>query len=94
MGMLTWVMMGLAVWHFTIFLPDHFWGGIVGAFIGALFGSILFGLIVHGFSVPGNDDTSVLIALEGIPGAAIGLAIVYFEGLRRERAGKTVPAAH
>ncbi len=31
MGMLGWVMMGLAIWHFTIFLPDRFWGGIVGA---------------------------------------------------------------
>ena len=38
MGMLAWVMMGLALWHFTIWLPDHSWGGIVGAFIGALVG--------------------------------------------------------
>ena len=27
MGMLAWVMMGLAIWHFTIFMPDRFWGG-------------------------------------------------------------------
>ena len=52
MAMLAWVMMGLALWHFTIFLPDRFWGGIVGAFLGAL----------------------------------IGLAVVWFEGVRRERA--------
>ena len=38
MGMLAWVMMGLAIWHFTIWLPDRFWGGIVGALIGALIG--------------------------------------------------------
>ena len=44
MGMLAWVMMGLAIWHFTIWLPDHFWGGIVGALIGALIGAALFGL--------------------------------------------------
>ena len=31
-------MMGLALWHFTIFVPDRFWAGIVGAFLGALFG--------------------------------------------------------
>ena len=36
MAMLGWVMMGLAIWHFTIFLPDRFWGGIVGAFVGSL----------------------------------------------------------
>ena len=36
MGLLAWVMMGLALWHFTIWLPDRYWGGIVGAFVGAL----------------------------------------------------------
>ena len=54
MAMLVWAMMGLAIWHFTIFLPDRFWGGIVGAFLGALFGAILIGLIVNGFKVPGE----------------------------------------
>ena len=52
MGALAWVMMGLAIWHFTIFLPDRFWGGIVGAFLGALLGAFLFGLIVNGFTIP------------------------------------------
>jgi hypothetical protein len=82
--MLAWVMMGLALWHFTIFLPDRFWGGIVGAFCGALVGSILFGLIVNGFTVPGESDTHLLTALEAIPGAIIGMAVVWFEGVRRE----------
>lgn len=85
MGMLAWTMMGLAIWHFTIFLPDRFWGGIVGAFLGALFGAIIFGLIVNGFVIPGNDEVEVLTAVEAIPGALIGIAITYFEGLRRER---------
>ena len=35
MSLLVWVMMGIAVWHFTVFLPDRFWGGIVGAFLAA-----------------------------------------------------------
>jgi hypothetical protein len=86
MGLLAWVMMGLALWHFTIWLPDHFWGGIVGAFLGALIGSVLFGLIIHGFTIPGRHDTHLVTALEGIPGTLIGLALVYFEGIRRERA--------
>jgi hypothetical protein len=85
MGMLAWVMMGLALWHFTIFLPDHFWGGIVGAFLGALFGAMIFGLIVSGLEVPGPDDTHLLTALEAVPGAVIGIAATYYEGLRRER---------
>jgi hypothetical protein len=85
MGMLAWVMMGIAIWHFTIFLPDHFWGGIVGAFLGALVGAIVVGFLISGLTVPGQDDTHLLTALEGIPGALLGLAAVYAEGVRRER---------
>jgi hypothetical protein len=86
MGMLAWIMMGLAIWHFTIFLPDREWGGIVGAFVGAITGAALFGLAVNGFTIPGQNDTHVLTALEAIPGALIGIAVVYAEGVRRERA--------
>ena len=87
MGMLAWVMMGLALWHFTIWLPDRYWGGIVGAFIGALLGAALFGLLVNGFSIPGRHATDLATSLEAIPGALIGMALVYAEGMRRERAG-------
>jgi len=86
MGMFAWIMMGLAIWHFTIFLPDRFWGGIVGAFLGALIGSVVFGFVISGFSVPGQSETHLLTALEAIPGAVLGIAVVYFEGVRRERA--------
>ena len=51
MGMLGWVMMGLAIWHFTIFLPDRFWGGIVGAFVGSLIGAVLVGLMIYSVKV-------------------------------------------
>jgi hypothetical protein len=86
MGLLAWVMMGLALWHFTIWLPDRYWGGIVGALIGALVGAVIVGLAIHGFSIPGRHATHLVTALEGIPGALIGMAVVYFEGARRERA--------
>jgi hypothetical protein len=89
MGALVWVMVGLAIWHFTIFLPDHFWGGIVGAFLGALFGAVLVGLIIHGAKVPGQDDTELVTALEAIPGAVAGIAAVYLEGMRRENAAES-----
>ena len=88
MAALVWVMVGLALWHFTIFLPDHFWGGIVGAFLGALIGAVVFGLIVNGGTVPGQDETHLLTALEAIPGAVAGIAAVYFEGVRREAAAR------
>jgi hypothetical protein len=82
MGMLAWVMMGLAVWHFTIWLPDHALGGIVGAFVGAVIGAALFGFVVNGFSVPGQSETHLITALEGIPGALIGIGVMVVLGLR------------
>jgi len=85
MAALVWVMMGLALWHFTIFLPDHFWAGIVGAFLGAVLGSLIFGFVIHGFSIPGQNDTNVLNAIEAIPGAMLGMAVIYWIGLRQER---------
>lgn len=83
MGALVWVMVGLAIWHFTIFLPDRFWGGIVGAFLGACVGAVVLGLLVNGVTVPGRDDTSILTAVEAVPGALLGIAEVYLEGSRR-----------
>lgn len=85
MGALAWTMMGLAIWHFTIFLPDRFWGGIVGAFLGALVGALVVGAAINGFTIPGRADTELVTALEAIPGALLGIAAVYFEGMRRAR---------
>ena len=83
MAALAWVMMGLAIWHFTIFLPDRCWGSVVGAFLGALLGSFLFGFIVNGFTIPGEHETHLLTALEAIPGALLGIGAVYGLGIRR-----------
>ncbi len=58
MALLVWTMVGLALWHFTVFLPDNFYGGIVGAFCGALLGSILFGLHRQPRRIPGENDTT------------------------------------
>jgi len=85
MALLVWFTMGIALWHFTVFLPDRFWQGIVGAFVGAVIGSILFGLIVQEASGRSLSDTDLGTALLAIPGTAIGLGVVYFLGLREER---------
>jgi hypothetical protein len=85
MGLVVWVMMGIALWHFTVFLPDRFWGGIVGAFVAAFVSAAIFGFIANGFTVPGKDDTEIVQAVIAVPGAMIGLAISYFWGARLDR---------
>ena len=67
MSLLVWVMMGIAVWHFTVFLPDRFRGGIVGAFLAGALGAAVFGFIVNGLTVPGRHDTELVQALIAIP---------------------------
>ena len=99
MGMLGWVMMGLAIWHFTIWLPDRFWGGIVGAFLGSLAGSIVVGLIIFSIKVstlriPGEKATDIAVVLYAVPGAIIGMGIVYLLGMRREKTGAQAPPEH
>jgi hypothetical protein len=85
MALLVWFTMGIALWHFTVFLPDHFWQGIVGAFVGSVLGAMVFGLVVELISGKGLGDTDLATALTAIPGVAIGLGVVYAIGLRAER---------
>lgn len=84
MAILAWVMMGLAIWHFMIWLPDRVVGGIVGAFLIAGIGGALGGYILYGFQIPGEDDLGIVVALAGIPGAVIALAAGYAFGAARE----------
>ena len=84
MSLLVWVMMGIAIWHFTVFVPDRFWGGIVGAFVAACLGAALFGVLISGGTVPGRDDTTLIQAFVAIPGSLIGLGVSWVLGSRAE----------
>ena len=85
MALLVWFTMGIALWHFTVFLPDHFWQGIIGAFVGSVLGAIFFGLIVETISGRGLGETDLMTALTAIPGVAIGLGVVWAIGVRGEQ---------
>ncbi len=86
MALLVFFTMGIALWHFTVFLPeDRFWQGIVGAFLGAVIGAVTFGLIVTAVTGKALGDTDVVTALLAIPGVVIGLAVVWAIGVRSER---------
>ena len=89
MSMLVWVMMGIAIWHFMVFVPDRFWGGIVGAFIVATLGAALFGFIANGATIPGRNDTELVQALIAVPGALLALGASWVYGSRLERTART-----
>jgi hypothetical protein len=86
MALLVWFMTGIALWHFTVFLPDRFWQGIVGAFLGAVAGAMVSGGAAQIASGRTIGDTDIATVLYALPGVAIGLAVVYVIGLRDERA--------
>ncbi len=82
MAALVWFTMGVALWHFTVFVPDRFRGGIVGAFLGAAAGAMVSGAIVQIALGKSIGDTDLATAIYAIPGTVIGLAIVYAMGVR------------
>ena len=86
MALLVWFTMGIALWHFTVFLPDRFWQGIVGAFLGSVIGAVVFGGIVEIATARGLGNTDLGTALIAIPGVVIGLAVVWAIGVRSEQA--------
>ena len=94
MAMVVWVMMGIAVWHFTVWLPDRYWGGIVGAFVAAVLSSALVGFLANGLTIPGQNDTGITQALIAVPG---GLSYWYGSRMDREHGidhGQTRAGAH
>ena len=85
MSLIVWTMMGIALWHFTVFVPDRFWGGIVGAFLASAAFASLFGFVANGLTVPGSSDTDITQALIAVPGSVIGLALSSWWGARFDR---------
>jgi hypothetical protein len=82
MAALVWFTMGVAIWHFTVFVPDRFVGGIVGAFVGSSTGAMVSGAIAQIALGQGIGDTDLATALYAVPGAVLGLGVVYLIGVR------------
>jgi hypothetical protein len=90
MAAVVWFTMGVALWHFTVFVPDRFRGGIVGAFIAAIAGAMVTGAIAQVASGKSIGDTDLVTAAVAVPGVLIALAISYWVGSRSEE--KELPA--
>jgi hypothetical protein len=84
MAIVIWLIVGLALWHLTIFVPDHFWGGIVGALLGSVFGGIVSGAIVQVILGRGLNDVDMITFFAAIPGFLLGSWLIYWIGERNE----------
>ena len=92
MSILVWTMVGIALWHFAVLVPDHFWGGIIGAFLAALLGALVSGYLLPGPGLPSANPPGIAEAIWAIPGSLAALALCYWYGLRREARWEPHPA--
>jgi hypothetical protein len=82
MAILVWVMVSLALWHFTVLVPDRFWGGIAGALVAALVGGGASGFLLPAPGFPADNPPGLGEAIWAIPGATLALVASYAYGAR------------
>jgi len=81
MAVLVWFTLGVAVWHFSVFVPDKFRGGIVGAFIGAVLGALITGALWQVAIGDSIGETDVMTAIAALPGCLLGMGALYAIGM-------------
>ncbi len=91
MSIFVWVMIGVAIWHFAVLVPDRFYGGIIGALIAAVGGALISGYLLPIPGIPSANPPGITEALWPIPGSIIALLGTYVYGARRERAQRMRP---
>jgi hypothetical protein len=83
MSVVVWSMVGIALWHFTVLLPDRFAGGIIGAFLAALVGALATGYALPSPGICSENPPGLAEGLWAIPGSIFALALSYLWGSRR-----------
>ena len=91
MAILVWFTVGVALWHFTVFFPDRFWGGIVGALLGAVAGAMLTGALAQIAKGESVGETGIDTVLYAVPGTLLGVAVLYLLGSRSSGAARFEP---
>jgi hypothetical protein len=85
MSVLIWAMVGIALWHFSVLVPDRFWGGIIGAFLAALLGALASGYVLPAPGISAANPPGMAEGLWAIPGSLAALGWSYWYGSRRDR---------
>jgi uncharacterized membrane protein YeaQ/YmgE (transglycosylase-associated protein family) len=88
MSVFVWVMIGVALWHLAALVPDRFYGGIIGALLAAVGGSLVSGYLLPSPGIPPHNPPGITEALWPIPGSLLALLAAYVYGARRERAAQ------
>ena len=83
-SILVWTMVGVAVWHFAVLVPDRFVGGIIGAFLAAVAGALVTGLRAARARRAGGQSAGVSGGAVRGPRLVRRLAGSYWCGARRE----------
>jgi len=82
MSIFVWVMMGIAVWHACVLVPDRFYGGLVGAFLTAVVGAVISGYVLPVPGVPPHNPPGLEQAVWPLPGCLVALACLWAYGNR------------
>ena len=83
MSVLVWALIGIAVWHFAVLVPDRFYGGIIGALLAALGGALVSGYLLPLPGVPADNPPGYMAAIWALPGSLLGLVASYRAGAAR-----------
>lgn len=78
MAIVVFLTLALAIWHFTVFLPERFWLGIIGALLAAILGALFSGLVLQTILGRSLGETDALTLLLPLPGIILFLALAYF----------------
>jgi hypothetical protein len=73
LSIFVWVLIGMAVWHFSVLVPDRFWG------------ALLSGYLLPEPGVPASNPPGTGAALWAMPGSLVALLVSYLYGARRDR---------
>jgi uncharacterized membrane protein YeaQ/YmgE (transglycosylase-associated protein family) len=80
MAILVWFTLGVALWHFAVFVPDRFKGGIVGAFLAAVIGAMVTGAIWQIATGDSIGQTDVVTLLAAVPGCILAMVACWYLG--------------
>lgn len=83
MAIVIWFIVALAIWHFTVFVPDRFWQGIIGALLGCLVGGLISGALVELAVGNGISEPNFITFFAAVPGTLIGAWVIYRMGVAR-----------